>query len=345
VLVFQVTDIVELKATSQGGGSVLGLYGATAEGRSVALRVNGFRNYFYVRLRPGEDAESFGTAVRESTGSNVLPADPGTRSLWGYRAPDEKSDVFVRVYPSGAETKKLLEGEGYDFFEADVNLLMRFMVDRGLVGGGWVEVPHAKLAATRGRTTCTLEGEAHFEAVVCHPPEGIFSHIAPLRILSFDLEVEGRPGIFPEAGHDPIIQISSVLSIHGSSEPIVKMVMVLGTCPPVPGGFVQTFCTEKDLLLAWKDFVAVVDPDVFTGYNITGFDFPYLLDRATALNLQDFKFLGRERRIETTAKKSNFSSNAFGKASNYNIEAHGRVVLDVLQVRSLLPFYSPLWAA
>jgi DNA polymerase delta subunit 1 len=48
------------------------------------------------------------------------------------------------------------------------------------------------------------------------------------------------------------------------------------------------------MLLAWSEFVQEVDPDIITGYNISNFDFPYLLDRADALKL-DKKFynLGR----------------------------------------------------
>lgn len=36
-----------------------------------------------------------------------------------------------------------------------------------------------------------------------------------------------------------------------------------------------------------------MDPDLIIGYNINGFDFPYLLDRAEKLKIQDFPFLGR----------------------------------------------------
>ena len=50
---------------------------------------------------------------------------------------------------------------------------------------------------------------------------------------------------------------------------------------------------EGKLLLAWRKFVEQVDPDVIIGYNIGGFDFPYLLDRAKALQLKKFPFLGR----------------------------------------------------
>lgn len=47
------------------------------------------------------------------------------------------------------------------------------------------------------------------------------------------------------------------------------------------------------MLEAWAEFVRQLDPDVFTGYNINNFDFPYLLDRAKHLKLKNFDFLGR----------------------------------------------------
>ena len=47
------------------------------------------------------------------------------------------------------------------------------------------------------------------------------------------------------------------------------------------------------MLLAWAKFVNQADPDVIIGYNISNFDFPYLLDRATALKAKNFPYLGR----------------------------------------------------
>lgn len=48
------------------------------------------------------------------------------------------------------------------------------------------------------------------------------------------------------------------------------------------------------MLVAWKNFVKEVDPDVIIGYNIANFDLPYLLDRAKALGAdREFPYLGR----------------------------------------------------
>ena len=37
--------------------------------------------------------------------------------------------------------------------------------------------------------------------------------------------------------------------------------------------------TEEELLLKWKDFLHVANPDIVTGYNVQIFDIPYLLNR------------------------------------------------------------------
>lgn len=47
----------------------------------------------------------------------------------------------------------------------------------------------------------------------------------------------------------------------------------------------------------WADFVREVDPDLFTGYNINNFDFPYLINRSKHLNCKNFSFLGRIKNI------------------------------------------------
>ena len=48
-----------------------------------------------------------------------------------------------------------------------------------------------------------------------HTPEAEWLKIAPLRILSFDIECAGRKGIFPEPKVDPVIQIANVVTIQG----------------------------------------------------------------------------------------------------------------------------------
>lgn len=79
------------------------------------------------------------------------------------------------------------------------------------------------------------------------PLEGKFSRLAPLRILSVDIECAGRKGSFPEADKDPVIQIASIVSIAGKGAdepPLVKSVLTLDTCAPIIGVHVVSCKTE-----------------------------------------------------------------------------------------------------
>lgn len=52
--------------------------------------------------------------------------------------------------------------------------------------------------------------------LISHAPDGEWSKLAPLRILSFDIECAGRKGIFPEAEKDPVIQIANMVTRQGT---------------------------------------------------------------------------------------------------------------------------------
>ena len=59
-----------------------------------------------------------------------------------------------------------------------------------------------------------------------------------------------RQGCFPEAEKDPVIQIASMVTEHGSAKPLVRNVMTLGTCAPIVGSEVMSFSSEEELLKA-----------------------------------------------------------------------------------------------
>lgn len=54
-----------------------------------------------------------------------------------------------------------------------------------------------------------------YDAFISHAPEANWSKIAPLRILSFDIECAGRKGVFPDASLDPVIQIANMVTRQG----------------------------------------------------------------------------------------------------------------------------------
>ena len=73
-----------------------------------------------------------------------------------------------------------------------------------------------------------------------------------------------------------------------------------------------------------------MDPDIITGYNIVNFDLPYLLNRAAALKVHAFPFLGRVRDEKSTISNTTFQSRAYGKRENKVINIAGRAQFDLL---------------
>jgi DNA polymerase delta subunit 1 len=72
--------------------------------------------------------------------------------------------------------------------------------------------------------------------------------MAPFRVLSVDIECQGRKGCFPEADKDAVIQIASTVQRMGDSAPFLSNVLTLNTCAPIAGAQVQSFEREEDML-------------------------------------------------------------------------------------------------
>lgn len=199
----------------------------------------------------------------------------------------------------------------------------------------WVEAPPTKyrlLPKNQRQSSCQIEAEISYRDLISHEPKGEWSKMAPLRILSFDIECAGRKGIFPVADVDPVIQIANVVTRYGENKPFVRNVFCMDTTSPIVATQVLSFDREEDMLMSWKRFLDKVDPDLITGYNIANFDFPYLIDRAKHLKVRGFEYWTRLPSVESVVKKSNFSSKQIGNRDTKTINTNGRLQLDLLQL-------------
>jgi DNA polymerase delta subunit 1 len=199
----------------------------------------------------------------------------------------------------------------------------------------WVETPASKYTVIPMRdrhSNCQIEAYCHYRDLIAHPAEGEWAKMAPLRTLSFDIECAGRKGIFPEANVDPVIQIANVVTRYGEEKPFVRNVFCLDTCSLIVNTQIFEFGDEDKMLMAWRDFLEEVDPDVIIGYNTSNFDFPYLLDRAKHLKVTKFPFWSRLRNVQSVAKDTNFSSKQMGNRDTKATNTNGRLQLDLLQL-------------
>lgn len=199
----------------------------------------------------------------------------------------------------------------------------------------WVEVPaksYTLIPQNQRQSNCQIEAEVTYRDLIAHKPEGEWAKMAPLRILSFDIECAGRKGVFPEANQDPVIQIANVVTRYGEKKPFVRNVFCLDTTSLIVNTQIFEFDREETMLKKWRDFLEQVDPDIIIGYNICNFDFPYLLDRAKQLKVADFEKWTRLPSVKSQAKDTNISSKQMGNRDTKATNTNGRLQLDLLQL-------------
>lgn len=139
--------------------------------------------------------------------------------------------------------------------------------------------------------------------------------------------------ILPPLEGDSIIQIGTTVHLYGEKECSYKSIITLGTCAPIGDAIVIQCQTERELLLKWKDLIKEINPDIITGYNIFGFDFSYMVDRAKELGVySSFMNLSRICDRECEYKEARLSSSALGDNILKYINMEGRVLIDLMKV-------------
>ncbi|GAA5967568.1 hypothetical protein JCM21900_003343, partial [Sporobolomyces salmonicolor] len=350
-LVFQQIDLEE--HSPPGSGPQIRAFGVTEAGHSVLMHVRGFLPYFWVAAPRGfvnADCvpllEHLNAAHFNGTRPIRAVSIANKRSLWGYKG--DAVSPFVKITVSDTKSypkvrnafergevvyKDCFDGSALMTFESNIAYTLRFMIDHHIVGMNWIELPAGGYTLKKDKTSnCQIEVECDHSALISHPAEGEWSRVAPLRILSFDIECAGRKGIFPDPSIDPVIQIANMVTRQGESKPFIRNVFTLNTCAHIVGSDVLEFKKEGELLAEWRKFVEDVDPDLIIGYNTSQFDIPYLMDRAKALKVQDFPYLGRLKGVKSEVKDTHFSSKAYGNRDSKETQMDGRLQLDILQV-------------
>merc|ERR1719244_866047 len=353
----------DMPGASSGPAPIIRMFGVTMEGNSVCCHVHGFHPYIYLPAPTGftkDDLPTFRKALNLALVSDfkgnqgqgivdaVLSCELMEKStIYGFRG--NKQIPFIKVTLAlpkmVAASKRLLEKGEVKMpsvtspfgtpFESNIDFEIRFMADNQVVGCNWIELPPGSwsLRSKHEKTTrAQLEVDVAVDKFVSHAPEGDWSHVAPVRILSFDIECAGRKGVFSEPEKDPVIQIANMVVRHGQKDPFIRNVFTLNTCAPVVGSEVISCDRETQLLDKWAEFVRESDPDIITGYNIQNFDLPYLINRAKTLKVNNFSFLGRITNMASVVKETVLQSKQMGRRENKSTNIEGRVTFDLLLI-------------
>ncbi|KAF2865478.1 DNA polymerase family B-domain-containing protein [Massariosphaeria phaeospora] len=357
-LCFQQIDIEE--GVLNGGKATVKLFGVTENGHSVLMHVTDFLHYFYVAAPLNFQKSDCGPYKNYlenqcqkafSSYGAVISSVQMTMRENIYRYQGNEKSPYLKISVTSPKivnlVRKQVEGGNANYKQMwpnteggiltfdNVQYVMRFMIDNKISGMSWVEAPAGKyrsLAPRDRHSNCQIEARINFADLIAHQAVGEWAKMAPLRILSFDIECAGRKGIFPDAKMDPVIQIANYVTRFGEDKAFVRNVFTLDSCNPIAATQILSFEHESQMLMKWRDFLEEVDPDVIIGYNIANFDFPYLLERAKTLGVDRFPYWSRLRNVQSKAESSNFSSKQMGNRDTKTTNTNGRLQLDLLQL-------------
>jgi DNA polymerase elongation subunit (family B) len=102
--------------------------------------------------------------------------------------------------------------------------------------------------------------------------------------------------IFPKLHGDNVTCIGTTFLKYGDALPYLNHCIMLNSCSPIENATIESYNTEKEILLAWTSLIQREDPDIVIGYNIFGFDYQFMYLRAKELNcVNSFLRLSRNK--------------------------------------------------
>ena len=314
---------------------LISIFGRTETGKSVCV-TTAFKPYFFVKL-----AKNVSESSVRATWSKMKELGPESyevlkaKDLWGFQN-NEKFPFMKLNFTSIEKMRKCnsklvrpLKGENFPMktFESNLDPMLRFMHRSGIQSTGWMD--SGENCSRANLTTTNID-------LFCNNWRTLKpvdrDDVAPFVVASFDIETYSSTGKFPDARieDDAVFQVAFTLKHQGSDEIYDKTCLCYKKTDPVADGKVICFDTERDLLVATRDYIVKNDIDIMTGWNIFGFDLDYLYTRAVINQcIDEFAELGKIKGVESEMSIKKLASSALGDNLLKLLPMPGRFIFDL----------------
>jgi len=304
-----------------GNKPIIRLFGKTADSKTACAFVEGFDPYFYILPKDFEDGaiKKIENFLNENFKQNIKKIEIVKKFLpIGYQ--NDKTDLLkiILVDPSKVpmirealiEKNSEIRKSVKDVFEADILFKYRFMADNNMSGLGTIKATGTPASTTTIKSNCKIS--ASKIDPVADEMETQFKY------MSVDIEVvPGHEGL-PDARRDEIAMIS--MAFHPKHSDCESIVLITKPIKALDNT-VRTFPNEKEMLKEFARIVDLFDPDVFIGYNINGFDMPFIIERF------------RQRGIPCMLGRCNMKPATYRKFGiRYRNAVVGRVIADAYEL-------------
>ena len=339
--------------------TMLRAYGLNSNGENMCLVVKDFTPFVYVELPRDMIWNS----------SNSLQVGIKIDELMGYQKPTKKVLVFKKklygafldkdgkrlsfpyLFCAFSNTndiyslcKKLqrpvtISGIGsikLKVHENSASPILQLTCCRKIPSVGWIKFAGKRVSEEDKISICEHEYNVKFKAL-----EDCDSTLIPkLKVMCFDIEVySSNPSMMPQA-HKPkdvIFQISCIINKHGDDiENYKSYLLTLGKPDQNKTGkdvSILNYICEADLLDGFANFIQKEKPNIISGYNILGFDIPYMIDRSKSTGCFDtFAKQGFNKTKAASIEQIKWKSQAFGEQIFNYLNGEGVIFIDLLPI-------------
>jgi len=299
------------------------IFGRSEDGKSVSLGTK-FNPFCFIKTNVSKDT------VKDLFWRGLVSCRVHEgRDLWGFQNGELsrfirlefKTQKALKICAWCVENNKFPELSGARVYESNIDPVLRFMHVSGISSTGWIDPG-----------ICEVDAESTCEVNLWAPDWRYIKPVArddlaPLRIMSFDIECYSSTGGFPDPKNprDVVFQIGMTTKEFGKPGYLDRKCL----CLKETAGH-ESFETERELIQAFQKYLLKIDPDIITGWNIFGFDLEYLLVRAT-IHCGLSPVWGRVQGEVVELVEKNLSSSALGNNQLKMVPMKGRYVFDLFQ--------------
>lgn len=332
------------------------VYGIGENNQNICLRIDDFTPYVYLELPThikwdNSKIQLVGNKIDEILGDKkpLKKALMFKKKLYGAHIDESNKRVTfpylfcsfsnsgdIKTFSYKIKNSLNISGCGViklKIHESDANPILQLTCCRDISTAGWINFHGKEVSSDEKITLCDNEYKVKWKHLNHHE-----SNVLPKpKILGFDIEVNSHnPSKFPDAKEpgDKVFQISCVIARDGDNqEDYVSFLLSLGDPDQeITGNHVNIikYKTEASLIEGFTELIRKENVNIVVGYNILGFDIPYLIDRSKYNLCSDFSKQGFHKYNNANEKTIKWSSSAFKNQEFQFLDAEGRLYVDLL---------------
>ena len=333
-------------------------YGINQKQETVLLHIKNFKPWMYIEMSKNENTSSEWVSCKSFIKNKIQERCKHLQNSIFYLVykkklyfDDDQEYPFFKLRFNTAQTRKNAYyslqnytcrsmGRVYSLFchEEQATPLLQLLVSKNLPSAGWIEFEGRFTPKDDKLSESKLEYHVDYENLTpLDKTKETELGIPTPTVLSFDIETyssNSQRMPMAENPDDAIFQISCVIQEY--QQPLKKYLLTLFRIESkIVGAEVETFCfhNEVDLLLGFTKLIRKTNPHIIIGYNIFGFDLPYMIARCKMHNiLSEFDQLGIPLNKHAPEEEIKWSSTAYKYQEFHYLNAEGRLFIDLLPI-------------